>query len=201
MQKGYCSFNKSLLYATHFHTIDQDGVIGEVKIPDKAKLIYLHMYEMYQLFTKDGGSYYETQERIGRHFGITRKQVVTNIKVLQLIGLVSVTKAKGFRQWDTVVHPVTYRGLKFSRAKFTLEEKLYNNKLIEKDLPKTKEIKTKMSSEDYMTLQSNLKRWERESLRIKEERKDPYTDHCTAHNKDYREFLEWKRNNKGVNDE
>lgn len=193
-QKGYnCIMPKTLLYATHVLNNDT----GELSpFTDKAKLIYLHMFNQYRGFNRKGCKYYEAHNTIGNYFGISEKQSQRVIKQLKNFGLVDIVQV-GYNQYNTTVYGIDKIKGVLVNTSIDEAEKI---DIINEDK------KLKISSDQYLARQANNKRWEQIETILREEKQQPYINHkkeklhnITASLTEYKEFQQWKEN-KGDSD-
>lgn len=183
--KGYYVIaDKKLIYATH-QLDDRTGAL--LPFTDKAKLFYLHMLEQYISYSNAGKPYYETQESLGKMFGVSDQQAYRVVNQLKDLNLIYVVK-EGYRRYHTTVRTLD---------QLPLALKWVNTKLDNK--PPLECKKLKISSEEYLVKETNKKRWEQVEREIRAEKASPYTDHrrenthrITASIEEYKEFKEWK---------
>ena len=189
--------DKSIMYATHILIIETGELI---KFSDKMKFIYSHMLDNYLSYKRANKNYYESQTKIGLFFGLSRKQSNLVISRLKEIGLVEVELIE---QVPTEDKETLFKKARYNTTVHTIESlkyklELVNNTAKVESLKKTVYTgeREKITSDEYMIMLKNKKRWDRESDRMYKERLSPYTDHGTlqinTNQTEYKEFREWK---------
>jgi len=190
--------DKKIMYATHILILESGEL---VKFSDKMKFIYSHMLDNYKGFKRKNKSYYESQTKIGLFFGLSRKQANLVISSLKDIGLIEVELIE---QIPTEQGKTNFKKAQYNTTVKEITELTYKLELVNisaklEDLRNTTHTadRDKITSEEYLILQKNKKRWEREKQRLYNERLTPYTDYSknltiTTTPDEFKEFRQWK---------